>query len=128
MRSFWRKKRMASSWVRLVGRAGRRTANHLEAGIVKRRSRVGLAMGLAIGLAGITFARSEETTRPGHDRPSIVFLYTDDQAQWAMGAYGNREIRTPNLDRLARQGALFRNAFTLTPACSPPRARLMSAL
>jgi choline-sulfatase len=60
-------------------------------------------------------------------RPNIVFLYTDDQAQWAVGAYGNREIKTPNLDRLARRGAIFRNAFTVTPVCSPSRAALMTS-
>jgi uncharacterized sulfatase len=59
-------------------------------------------------------------------RPNIVFLYTDDQARWAVGAYGNREIRTPNLDRLAREGALFRNAFTATPVCSPSRASMFT--
>jgi choline-sulfatase len=57
-----------------------------------------------------------------------VFLYTDDQARWAVGAYGNREIQTPNLDRIAREGALFRNAFTATPVCSPSRARCASLL
>jgi uncharacterized sulfatase len=60
-------------------------------------------------------------------RPNIVFLCTDDQAQWATGAYGNREIKTPNLDRLARGGAIFRNAFTVTPVCSPSRAALMTS-
>jgi Sulfatase len=48
-------------------------------------------------------------------RPNIMFLYTDDQAQWAMGAYGNQDIKTPHLDSLARSGAIFRDAFTVTP-------------
>lgn len=61
------------------------------------------------------------------ERPNIVFLYTDDQAQWALGAYGNKEIRTPNLDRIAREGALFRNAFTVTPVCSPSRASMFTS-
>jgi choline-sulfatase len=60
-------------------------------------------------------------------RTNIVFLYTDDQAQWALGAYGNQEIKTPNLDRLARHGAIFCNAFTVTPVCSPSRAALMTS-
>jgi uncharacterized sulfatase len=60
-------------------------------------------------------------------RPNVVFLYTDDQARWALGAYGNREIQTPNLDRLDRSGALFRNAFTVTPVCSPSRASLFTS-
>ena len=62
-----------------------------------------------------------------HSRPNIIFLCTDDQAQWAVGAYGNREIKTPNMDRLAARGAIFRNAFTITPVCSPSRAALMTS-
>lgn len=61
------------------------------------------------------------------ERPNIVFLYTDDQARWALGAYGNKEIHTPNLDRLAQAGALFENAFTATPVCSPSRASMLTS-
>lgn len=61
------------------------------------------------------------------ERPNIVFLYTDDQARWAVGAYGNKEIQTPNLDRLAETGALFQNAFTATPVCSPSRASMFTS-
>jgi len=60
-------------------------------------------------------------------RLNIVFLYTDDQAQWALGASGNADIKTPNLDRLAQRGAIFRSAFTITPVCSPSRAALMTS-
>jgi uncharacterized sulfatase len=60
-------------------------------------------------------------------RPNIIFLSTDDQAQWAVGAYGNRDMRTHNMDRLAGRGAIFRNAFTITPVCSPSRAALMTS-
>lgn len=59
-------------------------------------------------------------------RPNVVAIVTDDQGQWAVGAYGNRDCRTPNLDRLAREGALFPNAFTCTPVCSPSRATYFS--
>src|SRR5260221_3388579 len=56
------------------------------------------------------------------ERFNIITIVTDDQAQWAVGAYGNREVRTPNMDRLARDGARFQNAFACTPVCSPSRA------
>ena len=69
---------------------------------------------------------SQSRTNPT-PRPNVIFLYTDDQAQWAVGAYGNREIKTPNLDRLAARGAIFRNAFTVTPVCSPSRAALLTS-
>lgn len=60
------------------------------------------------------------------DRPNIVAIVTDDQARWAVGAYGNSEIKTPQMDRIAREGALFRNATTATPVCSPSRATYFS--
>jgi uncharacterized sulfatase len=63
----------------------------------------------------------------GPSRPNVVFIYTDDQARWAVGAYGNADIKTPNLDRIAHEGALFRNAFTVTPVCSPSRASLFTS-
>ena len=43
------------------------------------------------------------------------------------GLYGNADIKTPNLDRLAQRGAIFKNAFTITPVCSPSRAALMTS-
>jgi len=55
-------------------------------------------------------------------RYNLISIVTDDQASWSIGAYGNRDSRTPNMDRLAREGALFTNAFTVTPVCSPSRA------
>lgn len=60
------------------------------------------------------------------ERLNIISIVTDDQAAWALGCYGNPEVRTPNLDRLAREGARFTNAFTVTPVCSPSRASFLT--
>jgi arylsulfatase A-like enzyme len=59
---------------------------------------------------------------------NIVSIVTDDQGAWALGCYGNKECRTPNMDRLAREGARFLNAFTPTPVCSPSRASMLCGL
>ena len=59
-------------------------------------------------------------------RYNLVAIVTDDQAVWTVGCYGNQEVRTPNLDRLAKEGVRFANAFTVTPVCSPSRASYMS--
>ncbi len=59
-------------------------------------------------------------------KPNIVVILTDDQGYWAMGCAGNPEIRTPNLDRLARTGIRFENFFCASPVCSPARASLMT--
>ena len=44
-------------------------------------------------------------------RPNVLFVLTDDQGAWAMGCAGNAEIRSPNLDRLAREGIRFESFF-----------------
>jgi len=59
-------------------------------------------------------------------RPNIVFILTDDQGIWALGCAGNKEIRTPNLDRLAGTGVRFENFFCTSPVCSPARASLLT--
>jgi arylsulfatase A-like enzyme len=58
--------------------------------------------------------------------PNIVFIYTDDQAAWAFGAEGNPQARTPHMNRLAGEGMVFDNAFSVTPVCSPARAGLLT--
>ena len=60
------------------------------------------------------------------DRPNVIFILTDDQGPWAAGCYGNREIRTPNLDRLAVTGTRFDNFFVAIPVCSPSRATFLT--
>jgi uncharacterized sulfatase len=59
-------------------------------------------------------------------RLNVISIVTDDQAHWSIGAYGNRESKTPNMDRLAREGARFLNAFVCTPVCSPSRAAFLT--
>lgn len=60
------------------------------------------------------------------DQPNIIVVLTDDQGHWSMGCAGNREIRTPNLDRLAATGMRFENFFCASPVCSPARASLLT--
>jgi arylsulfatase A-like enzyme len=57
-------------------------------------------------------------------RPNVLLMQTDDHPRWALGCYGNSELRTPSLDYLAQTGVRMRNAFTPTPVCSPARACL----
>ena len=55
-------------------------------------------------------------------RPNILVILADDLAAWMLGCYGNQEIKTPNIDNLARGGLRFNNAFCASPICSPSRA------
>ena len=61
------------------------------------------------------------------DRPNILFVYTDDQAGWALGLSGHPHASTPNMDGLFQRGAYLPNSFTVTPVCSPSRAGLMTS-
>lgn len=59
-------------------------------------------------------------------QPNILFILSDDQGAWAMHCAGNSDIITPNLDRLAAQGARFDNFFCVSPVCSPARASILT--
>ncbi|HSW50924.1 MAG TPA: sulfatase-like hydrolase/transferase, partial [Bryobacteraceae bacterium] len=59
-------------------------------------------------------------------RPNIVLILADEVGAWTLGCYGNREIRTPNLDLLARSGTRFLYNSVCTPAGSPSRVTLLT--
>ena len=59
-------------------------------------------------------------------RPNIVFIMTDDHAAHAIGAYGSKVNKTPNLDRLAREGALLTSVFATNSICTPSRAAILT--
>ncbi|HPT24919.1 MAG TPA: sulfatase-like hydrolase/transferase, partial [Bryobacteraceae bacterium] len=59
-------------------------------------------------------------------RPNVVLVLADDLAAWMLGCYGNQEIKTPNIDALARSGTRFINSFVATPICSASRATLFT--
>src|SRR5215211_7100258 len=56
---------------------------------------------------------------PTNFKYNLVSIVTDDQALWSIGAYGNREAIMPNMDRLAREGVKFNNAFVTSPSVRP---------
>jgi arylsulfatase A-like enzyme len=60
------------------------------------------------------------------NRPNILLFLSDDHGPWALGCYGNQEVRSPHLDRLAAEGVRFQSAFTPSPVCSPARACLLA--
>lgn len=65
----------------------------------------------------------------GADRPpNIIFILSDDLAQGDLGCYGQKLIQTPNLDRMAREGTRYMQAYCGTSVCAPSRASLMTGL
>jgi hypothetical protein len=61
------------------------------------------------------------------DRPNLLFVVADDQAEWAMGCSGHKDAKTPNMDRMAREGVRLTNCFTPTPVCSPSRVAILTS-
>ncbi len=62
------------------------------------------------------------------DRPNIIFILADDLAQGDLGCYGQKLIKTPNLNRLAAEGTRFTQAYSGTSVCAPSRSSLMTGL
>jgi arylsulfatase A-like enzyme len=69
---------------------------------------------------------SAAQNQPSTKRPNIVFIMTDDHAAHAISAYGSRLIRTPNIDRLAKEGMKFENSFVTNSICAPSRAAILT--
>ena len=61
-------------------------------------------------------------------RPNVVLILTDNHGAWTLGCYGNKDIRTPHLDRLATEGTLFTRCYSSNAVCSPTRATLLTGL
>ncbi len=61
-------------------------------------------------------------------RPNLIVMMTDDQRFDFMGCAGHPFLQTPNMDRIAKEGALFRNMFVTNSLCAPSRASLMTGL
>lgn len=59
-------------------------------------------------------------------RPNFVFIFADDLGWGDLGCYGNRQIKTPNLDKLARDGTLFTQFYVSGSVCSPSRTAIMT--
>ncbi len=60
--------------------------------------------------------------------PNIIFLLTDDQTYTSLGCYGNTQVKTPNMDKLAEEGVLFNNQYATTSICMASRAILMTGM
>lgn len=61
-------------------------------------------------------------------RPNVVFILTDNQGAWTLGCYGNADIETPHLDRMAAEGVLFSRSYSSNAVCSPTRATYLTGL
>ncbi len=79
-------------------------------------------------LTQAVLAAEAECEKPSPKRPNIIFLFSDDHACHAISAYGSKINKTPNIDRIAREGALFSNNFCGNSICGPSRATVLTGL
>jgi len=84
------------------------------------------ALGSAAGLFVLPCCKSFAISTTSVKRPNIIFIMTDDHASHALSCYGSRINRTPNLDRLAKEGMLFENCFCTNSICAPSRAVILT--
>lgn len=83
------------------------------------------ALGLSLSPLLGSCASAPSQNRP-RQRPNILFILTDDQTQGAMSAYGNKILKTPNMDRIADEGVRFGQAFVTSSLCVPSRASYLT--
>lgn len=97
--------------------------NRLIAGspVVRAAVMVSVALGALATLSPGAHAQ-------GPTRPNIILVFPDDHASHAISAYGSEINETPNIDRLAEEGMLFRNAFVTNSICAPARAVVLTGL
>jgi arylsulfatase len=96
-----------------------------------QRCRFCLAYALAgwIGVIGSDQSADAETNVPGTvKRPNIVFILADDLGYGELGCYGQKKIRTPNIDGLASEGIRFLEHYSGAPVCAPARCTLMTGM
>ena len=87
----------------------------------------GIAFGVLCSVA--VSVNADDAVKPTGDRPNVVFIFSDDHAVKAISAYGGplaKVAPTPNIDRIAKEGALFQNSFCANSICGPSRACILT--
>jgi len=82
----------------------------------------------AVGVAAATQLSPRWSTAQGRatERPNILIVHTDEHRMECLGAYGNKDVKTPHIDRLAADGVRYTNSFCPFPVCTPSRYSLLS--
>ena len=85
-----------------------------------------------LSLANIPTAPAADTrstsSRKSKQKPNIIFILADDLGYGDLGCYGQKQIKTPQLDKMASEGLRFTDAYCGAPVCAPSRCVLMTGL
>ena len=93
---------------------------------MKRKARIALTLfNLCLSLV-VWFGCDWHSGAQTVTRPNILLFIADDWSYPHAGAYGDKVVKTPNFDRVAREGTLFTNAYCAAPSCTPSRASLLT--
>src|ERR1700742_2043960 len=80
---------------------------------------------LALGLLALAPPAAGQTV-PAPRRPSILYCVADDWSYGHASIYGDPVVKTPNFDRVAREGALFHQTYCASPSCTPSRGAMLT--
>lgn len=74
----------------------------------------------------LAFAQPKKNKTTSQKLPNIIYIYADDLGYGELGCYGQQKIKTPHLDRMAKEGMRFTQHYSGAPVCAPSRAMLMT--
>jgi len=83
---------------------------------------------MGLGAAALSLGSLEACAVGSRRPPNVVFIMADDLGYGEVGAYGQEKIRTPNIDRIAREGMRFTHHYSGSPVCAPSRCVLLTGL
>jgi len=92
----------------------------------KKGWRALIAVALAAVMAFSAGAQNSTNRPPAPRRPNIIFILADDLGYGDLGCYGQRRIKTPNIDTLASNGMRFTSFYAGSTVCAPSRCALMT--
>jgi N-sulfoglucosamine sulfohydrolase len=90
------------------------------------KSTILITINLVAGLLSVSPVMAQKATDLPKERPNVVFILSDDHSVPYLGCYGNKDMNTPNLDKLASEGIRYNRAYTTAPQCVLSRASIMT--
>src|SRR5688500_15438804 len=122
-------KKVATAATRIyaLGQSLMKPSSPCPVGFLATATRVALLSSACAAFLVLSVHAAPAQPTPGR-KTNLVFILTDNQGAWTLGCYGNKDIRTPHIDRLAAGGIRFTRALSSNPVCSPTRATFLTGL